>query len=376
MTNRSVMDSSRHKDSHNRVSKTRLTSTRSRKHIRPNPPRDSRPRHPHGIRKRDTKSSSSIKSAASTIDSGASTPSSELSHKLRSIKALLDKIWVRNKNQHRTQTWWKSLGMLRKAVTTLVAFNDEENHLRQQPGAGPPRTMDASQVRKRFEQESQSRRDRDIWNEWIRETLLPRAYLGFTGLIADTQFAHLGVVLVGILADVMSVVGAPTALKDEQTSILQSGSKSKPTSLKATSLRVTGPQSGELVERMYDSDDMGEVVERKDAHDGTTANVDDTRSTKAAESLPHKASPHADDGVTADEIDQDMHIEDTPATTPSASKDVSTIPTLKSRPTDSFSTRKSSKAPPAKSTSSKSIKDKTKKKGKKNAIDDLFAGLV
>ncbi|KAK4945137.1 Ribonuclease MRP protein subunit rmp1 [Elasticomyces elasticus] len=270
------------------------------------------------------------------------------------------------------------MGMLRKAITTLIAFNDEEHHLRQQHGAGPAGPMDASQVRKRFEQESQIRRNREIWNEWIRETLLPRAYLGFTGLVADTQFAHLGVVLVGILADVMSVAGTPTALKGEQALRAASSteSRSKPTSLKATSLRVTGSQSGELVERMYDSDDMGEVIERTDADDGKPANVDDTRTTRAAVSLPHKASPHANDDIATDGIGQDMHIEDTPATTPSASKDESTIPTSNSRPTNSLSSRKSSKAPPAKSTSSKSTKDKTKKKGKKNAIDDLFAGLL
>ncbi|KAI1627086.1 hypothetical protein EDD37DRAFT_605914 [Exophiala viscosa] len=360
------MDASgQHNNSRNRVSKTRLTKARPRKQIRPHPPRESRPRHLYGIPKRDTKSSSSAKNATPTLGSGASTPESDVSNKLPTVKALLDKIWVRNKNQHRTQIWWKSLGMLRKAITTLVALNDEEQHLRQQTGTGAGSTMDAKQVRKLFEQESQIRRDREIWNEWIRETLLPRAYLGFSGLVADTQFAHLGVVLVGILADVMSVVGPPTAPKDDQKNTLQAESKSKPMSLKAISLRVTGPQSGEIVERMYDSDDLGEVVERTaDAGEGTD---DDTGAMIRRTDTPS----HTDSNTLASGIQEPAG----PVASHDDAGEDSSTSTAKPHAADAPPSRDTSKKPPPKPTSSKITKGK-KQKGKKNAIDDLFAGLL
>ncbi|KAH0846543.1 hypothetical protein AYO21_11300 [Fonsecaea monophora] len=186
-------------------------------------------------------------------------------------KSILDKIWIRNKNQHRTQPWWKSLSMLRKAVFRLVLIEQEELSLRGRIGQD---TANAKAARERFERETQLRREKEIWADWARQTLVPRAYLGFSGLVSDSQFAHLGVVLVGLLADVVSSVGLPTPIPHEQ--IEQRGkvitttkggqsdtATTKARSPTAKSIRVTGLQSGEIVERTYDSDDLGEVIERK-----------------------------------------------------------------------------------------------------------------
>lgn len=304
--------------------------------------------------------------------------------------------------------------MLRKAITTLVVLGEEEQRLRIQHDTAT--YVDSTQVRRRFEQESQLRREREVWHEWIRETLLPRAYLGFTSLVADTQFAQLGVVLVGVLADVMSVVGAPTASKeDAQATTLPSESKSQAKTLKATSLRVTGVHSGELVERMYDSDDMGEVIERGDALQGSATDGDDTRVTKPTELQIHapeaRASVDDDDDEAADEMGQDVHVNkilsaasyevnaasshhppppqtiSTTKTTEQKPRQVKGAPLLtnddpttslsKSRLTSTTSSRNPNKAPPPKPASSK-LKDKKreKKKTKTNAIDDLFAGLL
>ncbi|KAL2429054.1 hypothetical protein ABEF95_004745 [Exophiala dermatitidis] len=173
--------------------------------------------------------------------------------------------------------------------------------------------IDAKQVRHRFEQETQIRREREVWFGWMREILVPRAYVGFTALVADTQFAALGLVLVGILADVMGVVGAPTPMDDwkEQHS---SGIRGAPTInapgviqplskiLTARSLRVTGSQSGEVVERMYDSDDLGEVVERTNLNGNSTElSGSQSRSTStsrnAAATTTTAAAPGLDDSM-------------------------------------------------------------------------------
>lgn len=183
--------------------------------------------------------------------------------KLSTIKSLIDQIWARNKNQHRAQPWWKSLGMLRKAIAHIMALDESDRSLRLQSNV-----LDAKEVRKRLEQETEIRRERDVWVDWSREVLVPRAYVGFTTLVGDSQFAVLGVALVGILADIMSVVGAPMRLesvgeegqkKESSTGRPQAGVRT----LAATSLRGTGVQTGEVVERMYEGhDDVGEVIER------------------------------------------------------------------------------------------------------------------
>ncbi|KIW97074.1 uncharacterized protein Z519_02466 [Cladophialophora bantiana CBS 173.52] len=199
------------------------------------------------------------------------TSNGESKFPLSFAKSILDKIWIRNKNQHRTQPWWKSLSMLRKAVSQLVLVEQEDLFLQGLIGEG---RMDAKVVRERFERETQLRREKEIWVDWIRQVLVPKAYLGFSGLVSDTQFANLGVVLIGVLADVASTVGVPTPSRQEGAE--EGGMEITPTrrvrtergtvkarSLMGTSIRVTGLQSGEVVERTYDSDDLGEVVERK-----------------------------------------------------------------------------------------------------------------
>ncbi|EXJ80281.1 hypothetical protein A1O1_08423 [Capronia coronata CBS 617.96] len=268
-----------------------------RRTIKPRPPRQIRPLDYNGKPLPKNRfadpipSSSSAKKIPSNSTSSFATPPSatpDSSAKLSSTKSLLDQIWARNKNQHRAQPWWKSLGMLRKAITRIVAMDEAERSLQLQSNTNV-NAIDAKEVRKRFEQETQIRRERDVWFDWIREVLIPRAYIGFTGLVGDTQFAALGVVLVGILADVMSVAGAPKRVEDDdrhqagttnQNKIL-SNDRGIARSLAATSLRVTGSQSGEVVERMYDSDDLGEVVERtkrepsRDEQLGTTVREED-----------------------------------------------------------------------------------------------------
>ena len=198
---------------------------------------------------------------------------------LISTKFLLDKIWIRSKNQHHTQSWWRTLSMLRKSLTNLCTLDKEEKILTQ----GQQRSVTAEDFRRRFEQQSDIRRRREVWKEWTREVLVPKAYLGFSILVGDKQFANLGVVLMSILADLAKLVGCIRGSDDEnrgddsETKI--SGPRISPRDpssgqarhLTATTLRVTGLRSGELLERNYDSDDQGEIVERRTNQDKVAA---------------------------------------------------------------------------------------------------------
>ncbi|KAJ9612205.1 RNase MRP subunit [Cladophialophora chaetospira] len=249
------------------------TGAVSNKRVRPKPPRAIRP--PRRTVQNLTSNpgaSSKVETARPVIDPPTADSSGTVTS-LSFVKTLLDKIWARNKNQHRMQPWWKTLSMLRKAITRLWALESEEQLLLTQAQA-PGSTANARDVRKRFERETQLRGEQEVWRNWLREVLVPRAYLSFSGLVGDVQFANLGVVLMGLLADVVSVVGSPTSDEgsDDGAGVPNIGdtrtgggdfASSKARTLLATSLTRTGLQSGELVERQYDSDDLGEVIERK-----------------------------------------------------------------------------------------------------------------
>jgi ribonuclease MRP protein subunit RMP1 len=242
-------------------------------------------------------------------------------------------------------------------------------------------------VRKRFERESQLRTEKEAWAEWIREVLLPKAYLGFSGLVGDTQFANLGVVLMGVLADIVSVTGAPKPCEgsdDGLGSTKIAGTRQgqevvvngEARMLEATSLRVTGLQSGEIIERQYDSDDMGEIVERN------TSDEDAKRRQIVASNEKEEAANTPSDGgdsrtassttLVSKKLKQQRP--DTPKIQSAlASAQVATGRVIVSDETMAQKRSESVTQVAEKANKSKQGKSKSKRK---NAIDDLFAGLT
>ena len=101
--------------------------------------------------------------------------------RLDDTAVLLHGLHCRHKNQHRVSTyWWPSFNQLRRAVTRLrddVQSADTKNGM--------------NRVTSR-----------------VGETraLVPKVYLAFSRLVADKQFAPLGLLLVGVLAQVQSAV--------------------------------------------------------------------------------------------------------------------------------------------------------------------------
>lgn len=73
---------------------------------------------------------------------------------LREVDRLLRLVYHRNKNQHRTQKWWKWVGMLRRAVGKVLILERSGGW------------------RRRKEEEKKVGLER-----WIREILMPRAWL-------------------------------------------------------------------------------------------------------------------------------------------------------------------------------------------------------
>ncbi|KIW71253.1 hypothetical protein PV04_03438 [Phialophora macrospora] len=301
-------------------------------------------------------------------------------------KTLLDKIWVRNKNQHRTQPWWRTISSLRKATSRLETLEDEERRLKS--ATQVPGSLSSGQyVRQRFERESQLRTEKEAWAEWIREVLLPKAYLGFSGLVRDAQFANLGVVLMGVLADIVSVTGAPKPSEESEDGLGRTktaggrqGQEVDATGearrLEATSLRVTGLQSGELIERQYDSDDMGEIVERNTSDEGAKRMqiIDSNEGEEAANTQIDGGASRTASSTTSVSKKQKQKRPDTPKIrSATASAQLATGRMTVSGEAVAQGKSESATKSAEKASKPKQGKPRTKRK---NAIDDLFAGLT
>ena len=50
-------------------------------------------------------------------------------------------------------------------------------------------------------------KEEEVLMGWLRETVVPKTWVAFTGLVGDSQFAGLGVVLLGVLGDIAGLVG-------------------------------------------------------------------------------------------------------------------------------------------------------------------------
>ncbi|MCJ1248324.1 hypothetical protein MMC30_005541 [Trapelia coarctata] len=93
---------------------------------------------------------------------------------------MLHLLYHRNKNQHRLTKWWKWLSMLRRCVAKLLLdLQSHDQHL------AKPRV------------------------KHLQETLLPGCHLNFSQVVADGQFAGLGVVLLGLVARINVLVLLP-----------------------------------------------------------------------------------------------------------------------------------------------------------------------
>ncbi|KAI2469210.1 hypothetical protein F4781DRAFT_233328 [Annulohypoxylon bovei var. microspora] len=114
--------------------------------------------------------------------------------KLQPLQPVLRGFNHRNRNQHRRAAWWAPFGMLRRHVEKLV---DELLDL------AATAAKSKNKKRKRGD-ESDNRAERKVRDhvKWLRDLLVPKCYIAFSQLTADNQFATLGVVLLGALAQV------------------------------------------------------------------------------------------------------------------------------------------------------------------------------
>ncbi|TGO49684.1 hypothetical protein BOTNAR_0421g00070 [Botryotinia narcissicola] len=125
---------------------------------------------------------------------------------LLSLNHLLHLTHHRNKNQHRLSKWYISFGILRRQVSRLLSII-------------PEHVMESSRGKvKGKDRERKEREERELQDlvRFIQEDVVPGCYLAFSQLVANNQYATLGLMLMGCLARLYKVLGALRVLTAEE----------------------------------------------------------------------------------------------------------------------------------------------------------------
>ncbi|KAK3313557.1 hypothetical protein B0H66DRAFT_356075 [Apodospora peruviana] len=170
---------------------------------------------------------------------------------------ILERFHHRNKNQHRLSKWWSSADMLRRHLRKMIesledGFEEEEKKakaLLKKKKETSNKKMDQSGHGERIASRA----------EYLRHILVPRAYLAFTQLTADRQFAHLGLMLLATLAQVDNGVSgfASPASVSQQTQ--QSSLSSSAAGVKLETAQDGG---GMMMTVDNSNEDLGVAVSR------------------------------------------------------------------------------------------------------------------
>ncbi|RPB16048.1 hypothetical protein P167DRAFT_602707 [Morchella conica CCBAS932] len=267
---------------------------------------------------------------------------------------LLHLLFHRNKNQHRSGKWWKWFGMLRRNIRKLLHPSAEDG-------------------------------DANKRVEYMRRVLVPSCYSAFTSVVADTQFAPLGLTLLAILARVHAIVGPE---KKEALVV-----KVKVKEVAKVVVKETSYQKREtLVELADGGEDFGEAIVRRE---------------ELVEEEEEEEEIAVEEMAVVEEEDQEAVVSETPLVIrrppvkPTARPDT-VVAAVKDPKREGKTAKKKKKAvkpsvsslPPSRVPSPPPVREerrekkskrksdekegaKKKKKGKKaDEIDDLFAGLL
>lgn len=127
---------------------------------------------------------------------------------LQTVTHILAGLNHRNKNQHRGTKWWPAFNMLRRSLQKLMldleaAIQRVEVLSLSVPTTTKQMKKAASSTSTTVKPVKQPELDRVVERAvWMKAVLGPRVYETFSHLTADRQFAHLGLVLIGVLAQV------------------------------------------------------------------------------------------------------------------------------------------------------------------------------
>ncbi|KAL2160533.1 hypothetical protein VTH06DRAFT_1221 [Thermothelomyces fergusii] len=295
---------------------------------------------------------------------------------------LLERFHHRNKNQHRTCKWWAQADMLRRHLRKLLAELERargeadrrrRRHHRRPPDRQPELQNQGPQTLLLRQGACGTRVATRA--EYLRARLGPRAFLAFTQLAADRQFAHLGLMLLGVLAQV-DRAAAPFAPDAREALAVREQTAGGPTTTGTGTAGVRSGGSGAAVAvetgRDGDADadtamamdvDAGVAVSREEVMASIERDVDPRTSTSTPTPRLPSGSDHADPAGKADPR--------------SVSLPINTLPTHR---TSHGGETPAARTEPAGEESRANLepaatKPRKKKARKGDEFDDIFAGL-
>lgn len=299
--------------------------------------------------------------------------------KLVPVQQLLHLTVHRNKNQHRITKWWGNLQLLRRNVKRLIEM------------------LQSPKAEYRKSKEALLR-----LANWTGAEIIPRVYLSFSAVVADNQYASLGLMLMGCLARVNACVTFPR-------SRLQSEVAEVEATMKSTKTVIPSEDFGEAITRGEEKLEE-EIVEetrmrkkmkekrRKDMLDGDLG-VSISRDASDADSKPKKREVLDIEGSSEEEERKPKKVKKTKKVSRkfveefdhlsgNSSSEEEPVPKKakkfpEARPTEKETSGSEDeiKPPPTKtkklastSKTSKQLKKKKKKGG--DDFDDLFADIM
>ncbi|CZT06090.1 uncharacterized protein RCO7_05134 [Rhynchosporium graminicola] len=174
---------------------------------------------------------------------------------LTSISQLLHLTHHRNKNQHRLAKWWKAFSVLRRQVGRLVAEVETlERAVKFSSGASLGEKSRKKGRGKQLEKEEESK-----YVTGAREAVEERVGFmkeAFSNVIADNQYAALGLMIMATLARVQTLL---KSLDKESESESENGDPDLPPS----AAKGLDAESVDIAR----GTDLGEVVSREDVVD-------------------------------------------------------------------------------------------------------------
>ncbi|KAI1429336.1 hypothetical protein F5Y12DRAFT_481836 [Xylaria sp. FL1777] len=206
----------------------------------------------------------------------AATPYAQALSRITPLQPILAGLAHRNRNQHRRAAWWRHFGMLRRNCARLADELVSADAAARKDAARAAKTARAEskkESKKRRREELASGALRTVKSEreddddvaargvvagetegnvrhaaWIRDVLVPKCYLAFSQLTADPQFAPLGIVLLGALAQIKAACdiaaprpAAPVLSSPSARDVPEAAAESRPSAVESV---TTIPKTG------------------------------------------------------------------------------------------------------------------------------------
>ncbi|RKF63372.1 putative ribonuclease mrp protein subunit rmp1 [Erysiphe neolycopersici] len=169
--------------------------------------------------------------------------------RLQEISYLLHLAHHRNKNQHRVARWYKFFGQLRRQIAKLILELDAFTTALKMMGITTRTRIIITDLIKSNKYLAVAHLKIDQRTEFMQLFLVPKCHLAFENLIADNQYAVLGLMLMGLLANLNDILPMLPSKNIEENPVIID---TEPNNIKKNAVRDT------------QLNDLGEIISRQE----------------------------------------------------------------------------------------------------------------